>query len=244
MRKVIAGLLLLLCCSGVNGQKVLGRNAVGINIPGLFIRNMNIYYEKSLFANVSITLHYGYISNGAVPFIQLLSLPSAVSVNSARTASHIFMPSVKVYLHKIAGLYVSPYVRYSVNDVSTDINYSYSLLGLLPVSVSRNFQGSITTKSAGVYLGYRRRIVGNLGMDCWIAGADYGTCSGSLQSQFAAIPIVAAVERVAFQTALNSLNTAPYIVKSSIMNDGTAAQISVKGPWIGIRVGICASLSF
>ena len=221
------------------------KNVIKVNVASLAVKNFHFIYERSITKHFSISLGYRFMPKGEVPFESQLekaiddpdiNIPSVQMGNSAIT------PELRFYLGKgrMNGFYFAPYARFATFDVTVPVKYQNTSNPLLDREAL--FSGKITSTSGGLLFGVQRTILKVLKLDIWIIGGHYGSCDGTLNATNINPPMDAA-ERADLDNELKNLDVKPFKATGKTTSS-TSADVTVSGPWAGVRSGLTLGLRF
>ena len=98
--------------------------------------------------------------------------------------------------------------------------------------------GNVTTITGGLMLGAQFKLSNKIYLDWWIMGPNYGSSSGKLTGS----KVMDAMEQQDLRDELADLDIP--LTKFTYEVNGTGATMNFKGPWAGIRAGICIGIRF
>jgi hypothetical protein len=232
MRKLFFMLLLVPVLA--NSQKLIGgSNILKWNVGSMALRNYHFTYERNLLKNVSLSLSYRTMPNGAVPFESILKEAinsDQINFDRFSMGGSAITPELRIYLsmRKMRGFYLAPYLRFANLDVTAPVKYTASTIAG-PISREADFSGRIKSTSGGLMIGYQFQLLKKLVLDFQIIGGHYGSSKGDLN--FAAS--LNAQEQQSLRDNLANIQADPFKFSSTV--DANGAKINVDGPWAGIR---------
>lgn len=224
-----------------------GNNILKANLSSLAFGNYHITYERSIAKKMSLSISYRFMPKQGVPYasnLQDLINNEDVKITSMQMGNNAITPELRLYLGtgKMKGFYIAPYARFANFDITVPITYDAAP----GIKKSVNFEGTITSTSAGVMLGIQKQLAKKLVLDIWVIGGHYGSSSGTINANNINPPLqsVPFDERVALQNELNNLknNGGPFKFEGTVTSS-TTAEIKSTGPWAGVR-GAMISLGF
>lgn len=242
MKKTAALILLLsitFCATAQTREQK--KNILKLNITSLFLRNISVQYERSLNRKLSVAGLVRVMPKGAVPlkssFDNYVDDPDTEKqIDNTSIGNVAFIPELRYYFSKkgeMRGFYVALYS--TIASYNASLPYQYNDLGqnkTIPMS------GHVTTFTGGILLGSQFRITDNIKLDLWILGPNYGTSNGSISGQQSLSPS----EQSSLKRELADLDI-PF-TKTTYDVNSNGAMLFVKGPWAGIRSGICVGFNF
>lgn len=220
------------------------KNLVKFNFSSLALGNFQFQYERALNRTFSLSLSYGFVPEGAVPYMETIEdqiddedLVNAI--NDATVSYNAITPEVRIYLGKGygKGFYFAPFYRYSkYNFKNIDVTYA----GESFVNQEMSFNGDLNGNSFGLMLGTQFNLGNRLILDWWIMGPHYGTSEGQLAG-ISDEPLTA-FEQESLRMELEDLEIPLVDTEYDVTEDG--ATISLNGPWAGIRAGFSLGYRF
>ena len=87
-------------------------------------------------------------------------------------------------------------------------------------------------------IGVQKNLGKNIYLDLWIIGPNYGTSKGDINGK----KTLNATEQQSLRDELASLDIP--LTKFTYVVDGNGATVNFKGPWAGVRSGICIGFNF
>ena len=223
-----------------------GKNIVKANVTGFIFKNFQGAYERILTKNLSMSISYGFVPEGKLPFKSLLPSDTDPEFEELILSGNNFTLEPRIYVGKKGfgeGFYIAPYYRYSSYEVS---NYSktveVSVNGVVYDTVIVNFTGDTSAHSGGVllgsqwFLGKSNRFV----LDAWFLGAHFGKAKGNLDGL--TNRKLNALEQQEVQKELDNQDIPIVEYKATVNENG--ANIKVDGPWSGLRVGLSLGYRF
>lgn len=228
-----------------------GKNLLKLNVPGLFVNNFTIEYERAVANKISIGAAVRYMPKSRIPFrgiIESLVDDDATwgRISDTRMSNFSISPEVKFYFGKetFRGLYLAPFVRYASYDGELP-NYRFDVnvnVAGQTVTDTRyvDINGHLRTFTGGVLLGAQWKLSKLLYLDWWILGPQYGTNSGKFSGN---TPLNTEEERQALRDALKDLEDLP-IVKTEVTVDEKGGTLKTSGGWTGVRAGLALGVRF
>ena len=247
MRKLLLGTLFLLSLS-MNAQEddTQRRNIIKTNVTAFAFKNFQLNYERVFTKTFSLSVSYGMIPEGKLPFSSLLPNDSEVNLEEVELGGSNATLETRFYLGKKGyghGFYLAPYYRYSTYKVS---NFTETIdmetNGVVYDTVDVTFKGNSSAHSAGLLIGAQWFLgkKDNFVLDAWFLGAHYGTSTGDLDG--ITDRTLTSVEQQQVQDELDNLDIP--VVKYKATVDANGANLKVDGPWAGLRAGISLGYRF
>jgi hypothetical protein len=209
-------------------------------------KNFQLNYERVFTKTFSLSVSYGMIPEGKLPFSSLLPNDSEVNLEEVELGGSNATLETRFYLGKKGyghGFYLAPYYRYSTFKVS---NFTETIdmetNGVVYDTVDVTFKGNSTAHSAGLLIGAQWFLgkKDNFVLDAWFLGAHYGTSTGDLDG-ITDRPLTS-VEQQQVQDKLDNLDIPVVKYKATVNANG--ANLKVDGPWAGLRAGISLGYRF
>jgi hypothetical protein len=237
MKKISILLAAIVYCSTLTAQK----NVVKLNLPALALKNISIQYERAVAKKVTIAGTFRYMPTGSIPlkstFKDLADDPETErQLDNLRVGNIAFMPEARFYFSRkgaFRGFYLGLYAN--IARYNTDIPFEYDDAGTtktIPMS------GHLTAITGGLMIGSQFKLGGPVYLDLWILGPGYGTSNGTLTGK----QTMNASEQQSLRDELADLDIP--LTKFTYNVNGSGATIDFKGPWAGIRSGICIGFRF
>jgi len=244
MKKMILPILLLTCVSGAIAQQkdeAEQKNIVKINLFALALKNISIQYERAVGKKISIAGLIRLMPKGSIPFKS--AIKNAVDdpdtekqVENTRVGNFAFTPEVRYYVGRkgaLHGFYIAGFT--TIANYTAELPYQYTDAGTtktIPMS------GNVTTFTGGIMFGSQWKLGKRVNLDLWIIGPNYGTSNGKLSGQKALTPS----EQSSLRSEFDDLDI-PF-TKTSYDVNANGATLFIKGPWAGIRSGLCVGFAF
>jgi hypothetical protein len=237
MKRIPILLAAIIYCSMLTAQK----NVVKLNLPALALKNISVQYERAVAKKVTIAGTFRYMPTGSIPlkssFKDLADDPETErQLDNLRVGNIAFMPEARFYLSRkgaFRGFYLGLYAN--IARYNADIPFEYDDGGItktIPMS------GHLTAITGGLMIGSQFKLGGPVYLDLWILGPGYGSSSGSLSGQKTMSPS----EQQSLRDELNDTDIP--LTKFTYNVNGSGATVDFKGPWAGIRSGICIGFRF
>ena len=251
MKKKLCLLLVITLCSAnlfaQNGENEkdetpVAKNMIKINLPALVLKNISIQYERAVARKVTVAGTFRFMPKGSIPlettFKNLADDPETEKqIDGLKVGNIAFMPEVRYYVGKkgaFRGFYVGLFASIANYTASVPINYEDNLNNTETIPMS----GNVTTITGGLMLGAQFKLSNKIYLDWWIMGPNYGSSSGKLTGS----KVMDAMEQQDLRDELADLDIP--LTKFTYEVNGTGATMNFKGPWAGIRAGICIGIRF
>lgn len=217
------------------------KNMAKINLLALGLKNISLQYERAVAKKVTIAGTFRFMPKGTIPFKtsfkDLADDPETEKqLDDLRVGNIAFMPEVRYYFSKkgaFRGFYLGLYANLA--RYNAEIPFQYDDAGItktIPMS------GNLTAITGGLMIGAQFKLGGRVYLDWWALGPGYGTSSGKLTGK----KTMDASEQQDLRDEL--ADTDIPLTKFTYMVDGNGATMDFKGPWAGIRSGICIGIRF
>jgi hypothetical protein len=219
----------------------LKKNMVKINLPALVLKNITIQYERAIARKVTVAGTVRFMPKGNIPlkstFINLADDPDTErQLNNLHLGNIAFMPEVRYYFSKkgaFRGFYMGLFA--SIAKYNADLLYEYDDAGV-PKTIPMS--GAITGITGGLMIGAQFKLSKSLSLDWWILGPNYGSSNGKISGQQS----MDASEQQSLKDDLKGLDIP--LTKFTYEVNSNGATINFKGPWAGLRAGICVGYRF
>jgi len=242
-------ILLLACITGTitgfaqtneAGNEEESMNIIKLNVAALAFKNISVQYERAIGAKSSVAATVRYMPKSTLPFrssISDLADDAELDRQLANTevGNFAIMPEFRYYFGRKAmqGFYLGPFIAFSRYNASLLYEYD-DLLTTKTIPLT----GNVNTVTGGLMIGAQWKLTNALQLDWWIAGPNYGVSRGNLDGR----QNLSASEQQALRDELEDLEI-PF-TKFTYQVNSTGANIDFKGPWAGIRSGLCIGFSF
>lgn len=224
-----------------NAEPVSAKNVVKLNLFALPLKNISLQYERAVARKVTLAGTFRYMPTGSIPFkstfIALADDPDTErQLNNLNVGNIAFMPEVRYYFGKqgaFRGFYLGLFA--DIARYNADLIYEYDDAGTtktIPMS------GGLTGITGGLMIGAQFKLGKKIYLDWWILGPNYGTSDGSLSGK----KTMNASEQQSLRDELDALDIP--LTRFTYTVDGNGATINMKGPWAGIRSGLCIGFRF
>ncbi len=248
MKKRSALLFFLLTCSTVSllaqdeaADPAPAKNMVKLNLPALALKNITLQYERAVAKKVTVAGTFRMMPKGSIPlkstFIKLADDPDTErQINNLEVGNFAFMPEVRYYFSKkgaFRGFYLGLFANIASYSATVPIEYDNNgTTETIPMS------GKLTGITGGLMIGAQFKLSNRIYLDWWILGPNYGSSKGSLSGQ----KIMDAQEQQDLRDELAALDIP--LTKFTYNVNSTGATMDFKGPWAGLRSGICIGFRF
>jgi Protein of unknown function (DUF3575) len=217
------------------------KNIIKLNVLAFALKNISVEYERQISRKTTLAFTARVMPETGLPF--LTTFQNAINdpitklqVPNFRTSNYALMPQVRFYLgHKGAfhGFYIAPFVsyaRYSGNlpYVYADSNEAKTIF----------LSGDLHAITGGIMFGAQWKIARSLYLDWWIAGPHYGFSKGQVNGRQPLSPN----EQSNLKAELDAIDVP--ILKTTNSVDANGATVDFKGPWVGVRAGLCVGFRF
>ena len=220
---------------------IMKKNIIKINLPALAFKNITVQYERALSRKTTVAGTFRFMPKGSIPFksniIKLADDPELErQLNNVEIGNMAFMPEIRFYLGKkgaFHGFYVAPFA--SIARYSANLLFEYDDNGItknIPLS------GNVNSFTGGLMLGAQWKLSKALYLDWWILGPNYGNSKGDIAGKKTLTPS----EQQALRDELSMLDIP--LTKFTYTVDGNGATVNFKGPWAGVRSGLCIGINF
>ena len=247
MKKLILLLFVLNFSFSVYAQddndeaNIAKKNIIKLNLPALAFKNISVQYERAVAKKVSVAATMRYMPDGSIPFkssiIKLADDPETErQLNNLKVGNFAVMPELRYYVGRkgaFHGFYVGPFASIARYNTSLLFEYDDALL-----TKTIPLKGNVNTFTGGLMLGAQWKLGKNIFLDWWILGANYGTSKGDIAGKKTLTP----TEQQSLRNELANLDIP--LTKFTYVVDGNGATVNFKGPWAGVRSGICIGFNF
>jgi len=224
-----------------NDEPAPAKNIGKINLPALALKNISIQYERAIARKVTVAGTFRYMPTGSIPlkstFIKLADDPDTErQLNNLNVGNIAFMPEIRYYLSKkgaFRGFYLGAFA--SIAKFKADVVLEYDDNG---TTETIPMKGDITGISGGLMIGAQFKLSKKIYLDWWILGPHYGNSKGSLSGK----KTMDAADQQSLRDELHDLDIP--LTEFTYNVDGNGATMNIKGPWAGVRSGICIGFRF
>jgi len=248
MKKLSILLAAMICCTTLLAQKekdkdepAPSKNMAKINLLALGLKNISLQYERAVAKKVTVAGTFRFMPKGSIPFKTSFKTladdpETEKQLDDLRVGNVAFMPEARYYFSKkgaFRGFYLGLYAN--IARYTAEIPFQYDDAG---VTKTIPMSGHLTAITGGLMIGAQFKLGGRVYLDWWALGPGYGTSSGKLTGN----KVMDASEQ---QDLRNELaDTDIPLTKFTYTVNGTGATMDFKGPWAGIRSGICIGIRF
>jgi hypothetical protein len=248
MKKSSALLFFLFTCSSIAlmaqdeaADPAPAKNMVKLNLPALALKNITLQYERAVAKKVTVAGTFRLMPKGSIPlkstFIKLADDPDTErQINNLEVGNFAFMPEVRYYFSKkgaFRGFYLGLFANIASYSATVPIEYDNNgKTESIPMS------GKLTGITGGLMIGAQFKLSNKIYLDWWVLGPNYGSSKGSLSGQ----KNMDAQEQQDLRDELSSLDIP--LTKFTYNVNSTGATMDFKGPWAGLRSGICIGFRF
>ncbi len=217
------------------------KNIIKVNLPALVFKNITVQYERQVARKITVAGTFRMMPKGSIPFKKtIIKLADDVEterqLNNLKIGNMAFMPEVRFYLGKkgaFRGFYLAPFASIAKYDANLLLEYDDNgETKTIPMA------GSVNAFTGGLMLGAQWKLSKVLYLDWWILGPNYGRSNGDITGQGK----LTASEQQSIRDELDDLDI-PLTDFTYSVNDNGAA-VKFKGPWAGMRSGICLGFRF
>lgn len=246
MKKIVILSLCAAICVSAKAQSDTetaepGKNIIKLNLPALALKNFSVQYERAVGKRISIAATMRYMPTGSVPLKSLIvdladDAETERQLDNLNVGNFAVIPEIRFYLGKkgvFRGFYLGPFA--SIATYNTDLLYEFDDAGktkTIPLS------GNVSSFTGGLMIGAQWKLSKRLFLDWWILGPNYGTSSGDISGQ----QKLSDSEQQSLSNQLDGLDV-PLTKFTYVVNDN-GATVNFKGPWAGVRAGICIGINF
>lgn len=217
-----------------------GNSLIKLNILSLPLRNFSLGYEHKIGRKVTAGLGIRVMPKGGLPMrstiSNLIDDPEADrQLDKFKTGNVAFTPEVRFYMGKQAmrGFYLAPFTR--ISSYTAELPLEFDVNG---VTQTMPLSGKLNTFTGGLLIGAQWKLGGKLYLDWWMLGPQYGAANGSLNGKRA----LSTEEQQELRKELNDIDI-PFAETTTTVN-ANGARLDIKGPWAGVRAGLCLGVRF
>ncbi len=237
MKKILSGMFMLASAIALS-QSSEKMNIIKTNVTAYAFRNINLTYERVLNKRFSVSVGFGTVPKGSIPFANTYLKDTEISDPKVGLTNFTIEPRIYLGEGFGKGFYIAPYYRYSsVNADSVTMTFDYES-GEDKTHVS----GKATANSAGLMLGAQWFLGKNKNwvIDWWIIGAHYGAGNGNFRVD-SSRPLTPADQKE-LKDYITKLDIP--LVKYETATDANGATVKMDGPWAGVRAGLIFGYRF
>ena len=245
-KQLLVSLFLLSLSMNAQEEQTQRNNIIKTNVTAFAFKNFQINYERVFTKTFSLSLSYGIIPEGKVPYASSWSNDSNTDLEKIRLSGNSATLESRFYLGKKGygqGFYLAPYYRYSSYKVSNFVDsIDLEANGVVYETVGVTFKGTATAHSGGLLIGAQWFLgkKDNFVLDAWFLGAHYGKSSGNLDG--VTDRTLNSLEQEQVQKELDNLDIPVVKYKATVNANG--ANVKVDGPWAGLRAGLSLGYRF
>lgn len=218
------------------------KNIIKLNLPALALKNISLQYERAVGKRISLALTARYMPDGKLP---LLSLAQDISddpdfnrqIGNVNFGNYAIIPEMRFYVGRhgaFRGFYLGPFANIGRFNISLPYEYDDDDGNTKTIPMS----GNINSITGGIMFGAQWKLSNAISLDWWILGPNYGTSKGVISGKKA----LSQQDQQDLRDALDDLDIP--LTKFTYVVDGNGATINAKGPWAGLRAGICLGIRF
>ncbi|RYD81046.1 MAG: DUF3575 domain-containing protein [Sphingobacteriales bacterium] len=216
------------------------KNIIKINLPALAFKNISLQYERAVGKRISVAGTVRLMPKSKLPFRSNISKWADDAeldrqLGNAEVGNFAVMPEVRFYLGKkgaLRGFYLGPFASFARYNADLLYEYEDGVTKTIPLS------GDVNTITGGLMIGAQWKLSNAVSLDWWILGPNYGVSRGDLSGKQALTPS----EQQSLRDELADLDIP--LTKFTYDVNGNGASINFKGPWAGVRAGICIGINF
>lgn len=230
-------------------------NNIKLNLFSLALQSVSMQYERTINKPFSFALGVQFMPSRSLPLKDIVNdlYPDAddaiiKAIDQLRLNQFSVTPELRWYVGRKGygrGFYLAPFFRYSrfsINEIGFD--YESTLLTKEQVLL----KGELTAKTLGLMLGAQWNLGSRFSLDWWIIGPQFGNATGILEGRTTralSIEDESSVQEI-LQSAFGELSSTNGIfsVSNNINVNSQGATVTLKGPWGGIRAGLCLGFRF
>ena len=156
-------------------------------------------------------------------------------LDNFETGNVAFTPEIRFYMGKQAmrGFYLAPFAR--ISSFTAEMPFEFDVNG---TTQTMPLSGKLNTFTGGLLLGAQWKLGGKVYLDWWMLGPQYGSANGLLDGKKA----LNAQEQTELRKELQDLEI-PFAETTTTV-DANGARLDIKGPWAGLRAGLCLGIRF
>ncbi|MBK8609520.1 MAG: DUF3575 domain-containing protein [Chitinophagaceae bacterium] len=237
-------LLSALCTTNLYAQEketANTKNVVKLNLFALGLKNVTLQYERAVAKKVTVAGTLRFMPKGSIPlkktFINYADDPDVEKqINNLSVGNFAFMPEVRYYFGKrgaFHGFYLGLFANMASYSATVPLEYDNGgTKETIPMT------GKLTGITGGLMIGAQFKLSNKIYLDWWILGPNYGSSSGSLSGQ----KVMDVDEQQDLRDELRDLDIP--LTRFTYTVTGTGATMDFKGPWGGLRSGLCIGFRF
>ncbi len=230
-----------LYAQGGADEAAAAKNVVKLNLFALGLKNVTLQYERAVARKVTVAGTFRFMPKGSIPlkntFIKLADDPDTErQINNLKVGNFAVMPEVRYYFSKkgaFRGFYLGLFADIASYSATVPIEYDNGgTTEMIPMS------GKLTGVTGGLMIGAQFKLSKKLYLDWWILGPNYGTSKGTLSGK----KNMDAAEQQDLRDELAELEVP--LTSFTYNVNSTGATMDFKGPWGGLRSGLCIGFRF
>ncbi|HQS53138.1 MAG: DUF3575 domain-containing protein, partial [Sphingobacteriales bacterium 39-40-5] len=217
-----------------------GNSLLKVNLLSLPLRNFSLAYEYKIGRKVTAGLGVRIMPKGGLPMRNAISNaiddPEADrQLDNFETGNVAFTPEIRFYMGKQAmrGFYLAPFAR--ISSYTAEMPFEFDVNG---TTQTMPLSGKLNTFTGGLLLGAQWKLGGKVYLDWWMLGPQYGSSNGLLDGK----KTLNAQEQTELRNELQDLDI-PFAETTTTV-DANGARLDIKGPWAGLRAGLCLGIRF
>lgn len=222
------------------------KNLIKINLTAIPLNNYSFQYERAIGKKMAVVIGVRFMPEGSIPLkAQVRNLIDdedlSRQLDNFQTGNYAVTPEIRFYMGKevFKGFYIAPFVRYATYTASIPFEYEYDHPVNGTVTEVIPLKGELSTLTGGLLFGSQWKLSKLVYLDWWILGPQYGTSDGNIKGT----KNLSADEQEALREELEGLEDLPLVKATSEVNS-QGARVDFKGPWAGVRAGICLGFRF
>jgi hypothetical protein len=217
-----------------------GNSLLKVNLLSLPLRNFSLAYEHKIGRKVTAGLGVRIMPKGGLPMRNAIS--NAIDdpdtdrqLDNFKTGNLAFTPEIRFYMGKQAmrGFYLAPFAR--ISSFTAEMPFEFDVNG---VTQTMPLSGKLNTFTGGLLLGAQWKLGGKVYLDWWMLGPQYGSSNGLLDGK----KTLNAQEQQELRNELQDIDI-PFAETTTTV-DANGARLDIKGPWAGLRAGLCLGIRF
>jgi len=244
MKKILlslAGCLIIYASSAQVSDSTSKKNLIKINLTSLALKTYSFQFERSIGKRTSISLGIRTMPKSGLPFKSTIANSiddpeTKKQVDNFQTGNFAITPEIRFYMGKrggFSGFYFAPFLRFTT--FTADLPYSFTVSG---TAENINLSGNLKTVTGGFLFGKQMRLGKILSLDLWILGPQYGSSNGQIDGK----KTLSTQEQQQLRDDLKDFKI-PFSTTTTTV-DANGAKVEFKGPWAGLRAGICLGVRF
>ncbi len=223
-----------------SSKVIAGRkNLIKINLPTLALRTYALEYERAIGKKTALSLGYRFMPNGGIPLKGTINdliddEETYRQLNTFEVQNQAFTPQIKFYFGEdiFKGFYLAPFARFATYKANG--RYNFTVRG---TEAEIPLQGELKTITGGLELGVNFRFGKRIHLNI-NAGPQFGSSDGNFVGRKA----LNADEQQALREDLADFKI-PFVEQEvTVTPDGV--NVTVDGPWGGIKAGIMLGFRF